>query len=229
MNKAEFMNRMTSLLDVLLEDEIKDILSEYEQHIDMKKQNGLSEEEAIEDFGSPEELAADILEAYHVRTDCKETTLQKKTTVDKIKESSQRVCTSAGVTGNKLIGKMKQFFQKMRSRCKRLMKKPSIFLQKWKTARQEKEAKSSMVEAGINKRQGNIVTWCLRGCLRFIFGSMFLLSGFMGIFLLFFVGMLVVMLLLGYPVIGITIGTIGATMTTLTMAFYFAIKMREGR
>jgi len=51
---------------VLEEREQQDILDEYAQHIDMKIQNGMSEEEAIGDFGPVKELAAEILEAYHV-------------------------------------------------------------------------------------------------------------------------------------------------------------------
>ena len=43
-------------------DRAQDILEEYEQHIDIKVQNGQSEEEAIRDFGPVRELAAEILE-----------------------------------------------------------------------------------------------------------------------------------------------------------------------
>ena len=53
---------------VLNDDERADLLSEYEQHIEMKIQSGLSEEEAIADFGDPEELIKELLEAYHLNT-----------------------------------------------------------------------------------------------------------------------------------------------------------------
>lgn len=69
MDKNTFMKELERSLSVLQKDELKDILSEYEQHIDMKVKSGLSEEEAIEDFGSLSELTADILGAYHVRPD----------------------------------------------------------------------------------------------------------------------------------------------------------------
>lgn len=69
MDKRTFLEELEKALSVLQEDELKDIVSEYEQHIDMKVQSGLSEEEAIADFGSIRELTADILEAYHVRAD----------------------------------------------------------------------------------------------------------------------------------------------------------------
>ena len=38
-------------------------------YIDMKVQSGLTEEEAIAEFGNRKELTAEILEAYHVRAD----------------------------------------------------------------------------------------------------------------------------------------------------------------
>ncbi len=65
-NKEKFLNELREYLSVLEEQEQEDILAEYAQHIDMKMQKGLSEEEAIRDFGSVKELAAEILAAYHV-------------------------------------------------------------------------------------------------------------------------------------------------------------------
>lgn len=69
MDKKTFMAELGKALSVLQEEELKDIIGEYEQHIDMKVQSGLTEEEAIADFGSLAELSAEILEAYHVRAD----------------------------------------------------------------------------------------------------------------------------------------------------------------
>ena len=66
MNKERFLSELREYLSILENQEQEDILEEYAQHIDMKMQKGLSEEEAIRDFGSIEQLAAEILEAYHV-------------------------------------------------------------------------------------------------------------------------------------------------------------------
>lgn len=73
MDKQEFLNGLKKHIGILDEGEQRDILDEYTQHIDMKMQRGLSEEEAIRDFGNLEELAADILEAYHVNPDYSKT------------------------------------------------------------------------------------------------------------------------------------------------------------
>ena len=53
MNKTEFLDELKNGLAVLEEKEQQDILEEYTQHIDMKMERGLSEEEAIGDFGDP--------------------------------------------------------------------------------------------------------------------------------------------------------------------------------
>ena len=66
MNRQEFIDQLREYLKVLQDVEQEDILAEYSQHIEMKMKNGLSEEEAIRDFGQVKELAAEILEAYHV-------------------------------------------------------------------------------------------------------------------------------------------------------------------
>ena len=67
MNKETFLEELRGYLRILEDQEQEDILAEYAQHIDMKLQKGLSEEEAIRDFGPMRELAAEILEAYHVK------------------------------------------------------------------------------------------------------------------------------------------------------------------
>lgn len=66
MDKTGFLKELKQYLAVLNEGEQKDILDEYAQHIDMKMERGMSESEAIRDFGDIGELATEILEAYHV-------------------------------------------------------------------------------------------------------------------------------------------------------------------
>ncbi len=69
MNKAEFLQELERRLHVLNDQERKDVLEEYAQHIDMKIENGQSEEEAVRDFGSFDELIAELLEAYHINSE----------------------------------------------------------------------------------------------------------------------------------------------------------------
>lgn len=68
MTKTEFLSLLEQRLMVLNDEERSDLLSEYKQHIEMKIQSGLSEEDAIADFGDPEELVRELLDAYHLNT-----------------------------------------------------------------------------------------------------------------------------------------------------------------
>jgi len=66
-NKEWFLKELQARLAVLEEAEQQDILAEYAQHIDLRVAGGLTEEEAIRDFGDLDQLVAEILGAYHVR------------------------------------------------------------------------------------------------------------------------------------------------------------------
>lgn len=69
MNKEVFLKELSERLHVLNEKERQDVLEEYEQHIDLKIESGLSEEEAVRDFGTPEELCEELLDAYHINSE----------------------------------------------------------------------------------------------------------------------------------------------------------------
>lgn len=60
MTKQQFLNELNHLLVPLPDEERKDILSDYESHIDFAIKNGKSEEEAVEDLGSPRTIAYEL-------------------------------------------------------------------------------------------------------------------------------------------------------------------------
>lgn len=68
MRKDEFLNILDRKLQVINEKERRDIIDEYRTHIEMKMEEGKSEEEAIEDFGDIDELVDEILDAYKINT-----------------------------------------------------------------------------------------------------------------------------------------------------------------
>lgn len=74
MKKDEFLSLLEKRLQILNEKERQDILDEYRTHIEMKMQEGKSEEEAIQDFGDIDELIDDILDAYKINTEKMDTT-----------------------------------------------------------------------------------------------------------------------------------------------------------
>ncbi len=71
MNKKEFVKDLTKKLQVLEENEIKDIIDEYSGIIDEKVKHGKKEEEAVKDFGNISELAEEILSAYKINPNYK--------------------------------------------------------------------------------------------------------------------------------------------------------------
>jgi uncharacterized membrane protein len=60
MNKQQFLNELNRLLIQISEGERKDILSDYEAHIDSAIENGKTEEEAVADLGSPKTIADEL-------------------------------------------------------------------------------------------------------------------------------------------------------------------------
>ena len=61
MNKKIFLEKLRKKLKILNNDEIEDIIEEYEGHINEKVSSGKTEEEAIKDFGDFNELVKEIL------------------------------------------------------------------------------------------------------------------------------------------------------------------------
>ena len=84
MNKKKFLKILEEKLQILSEEEINDILNEYKDTIEEKVKHGSSEEEAVADFGSVEELSREILKAYKINPDYS----KNKDKVKKIEHSS---------------------------------------------------------------------------------------------------------------------------------------------
>lgn len=60
MTKLEFLEKLNSRLQMLPEDELQDALAYYDEMIDDKTESGLSEEEAVLELGSPEDIAREM-------------------------------------------------------------------------------------------------------------------------------------------------------------------------
>ena len=119
MDKNTFLKELERSLSVLQEDEIRDIISEYEQHIDMKVQNGQTEEQAIADFGSLSELTADILEAYHVRADYAEKK-EKRFSFAEGEKAGQELLQQTGEVCRKTGGGLIRLIQRLGRGLKRI-------------------------------------------------------------------------------------------------------------
>lgn len=67
MDKMTFLVELQRSIAMLDDAEQKDIVDEYAQHIDMKVSGGMTEAEAIADFGDFDDLVREVLGAYHVK------------------------------------------------------------------------------------------------------------------------------------------------------------------
>lgn len=84
MKKSEFLKELEKRLNILEENEIKDTINEYSDIIDEKKKNGISEEEAVLEFGDIDSLTTEILKAYKINPN------YNKSKVDDIIDSSMK-------------------------------------------------------------------------------------------------------------------------------------------
>lgn len=135
MDKKAFMKELEQALSVLQKDELKDILNEYEQHIDMKVKSGLSEEEAIADFGSLSDLTEDILSAYHVRADYAAPRKKPFTEPEKAKTA----CIYAGEKAAEGLKGLGAFLASVLAFWKRQIKAPFAWaLDRWKKHKEKK-------------------------------------------------------------------------------------------
>lgn len=234
MRKEEFLTTLKKNLSVLEEQEVLDIVAEYEQHIDMKMKDGLSEEDAIADFGDLKELTAGILEAYHVKADFsgedkkkyfgkdKKAVKDKASVVmdevyDTIDEAAGALEKAAGTAkvkstaaGKWIVTQIKEVWQ--------MMKEP--FIEFKEKMRQKKEKSKEADKTGLLHKVGMAITggvgfiWCcILWCIRLLWNLFWLFLGAFAalgaLLCVFFIGILVVLLIMGYPVIGVAIGTLG--------------------
>ncbi len=248
MRKEEFLTTLKKNLSMLEEKEVQDIVEEYEQHIDMKMQGGLSEEAAIADFGNLKELTAGILEAYHVKSDYQPE--KKKIDYDKVKEESKKATEALGKSADALgkgigkgvgaigkgIGKSAgacgRGIQSFGKWCKdkwtafvRMLKKPFADENAVHENGDEERVKKGIV--GKTKRMiakvfrgiWNLMAWCVGFLWDMFWICIGLFFGIGALFCVFMLGVSVVLLVCGYPLIGVTIAILGggAVCTALTM------------
>ena len=268
MNKSEFLNDLKKYLTILEDREQEYILEEYGQHIDMKLSTGLSEEEAIRDFGSVEELAAQILEAYHVKPEYQTVKTEKK------------LPDMTGVTqeGKRLWGTVSHFFKgaakaagDLGRTCWKKTKAaalwvvhilgvPFIWLGK-RLKGHEKHTKEDFMaedgrievsESGYEKRGpkgvlhsfgsflGRIFSalwYCFLWCVRWGWNCIMIMTAFFGglccLVLLFLFAMLLVWLVQGYPLAGVTLACFGGVLCTgaftLLCTTFLILKKKKDR
>ncbi len=277
MDKKTFLAELEKNLAVLQEDELRDMINEYEQHIDMKIQSGLSEEEAIADFGNLEELTAEILEAYHVRTDYASggRTAQTETAGAKdptaggaaaqLREGSRRLREGCARVGRAFwkgvaaaaLGIRSFLVWMLRQLCRPFLWARRVWEQSRRQQGQENGAdKEEKAASGLQRTDGDgcrtggltgigrklyrglgacvrwclgAAVWCIRAAWNLCCAGCSLLAVLCGLVCLFILGMLVVLLIDGYPLTGITLGCLGMTLCTFSMAGLWMTLLLRGK
>ncbi|MCM1466516.1 MAG: DUF1700 domain-containing protein [Alistipes sp.] len=239
MDKREFLKELGKYLEILEEQEQQDILNEYSQHIEMKMKKGMSEKEAIEDFGDPEVLAAEILSAYHVKL--QEKTADRRNKIHRIAERSGQWAKSA-VTAVKGAGRglwkgikwvVKTPVEAFRSLWE---KRP-----RWERKERKQGDNHNMEKYGFMKgiknfivRLWNFCVGALFWCARWVFNLILLffaaIAGVVALICLFGFGVLFVLLIAGYPLIGVTLACFGGLiMSGAFSALLFLYQIKEKR
>lgn len=241
MNKEEFLSVLRKNLSVLEEGEINDIIEEYEQHIDMKMKGGLSEKDAIRDFGDMKELTAGILEAYHVKADFSK---EEKKNVDfsKVVEESKKATNAIGkgtTDAGKWIGKqLKKIWE--------FIKKPFVLLKE--TFRKLKEKIQLKKEENMNseepKKTGfftrigegfvsiisspwKFVKWFFRTLWELFLCVVMFFNGLGTLFFVFLFGTAFILLLQKYPLVGLNVAIIGVVMVNVSILLFCIILLKK--
>ena len=229
MDKKTFLEELRKSLRVLKDEEVQDIISEYEQHIDLKVEKGLTVKQAIDDFGNVKILAAEILEGYHVKTEfdfMQENTVPKPNLVSNGQEIAKSSVKTLFAWINMIWRRILNSFRW----CGKVMMCPLIWL-KSKMSCKEREHDdvidpfkqySHFKNWLVQKMKGfgsmifrllgqlvNMSLWCVRICWNCFVTGAALSIGVFGLMCLFAVGIFAVLLFQGYPVIGVTIGCLG--------------------
>lgn len=217
MNKEEFLNELRGHLRVLDEKEQQDIIDEYAQHIDLKMKSGLSEEDAICDFGNVEELAGDILEAYHVDPKFEEKSkgiVIRKPDMEKVSKGTK-----------KLAERIRMLFENMKEKLHNLKE---TVVRKWKFVKIEKNSPDVVEDYDKRNdrklwmRQGDEGVWSAGR--RWLYNICVLIWNFicvvfsfclfgMAVSSLFGLGVILILVFSGYPFVGIEIFCFGVAVS----------------
>ncbi len=273
MDKKTFISKLEQSLSVLQEDELKDIINEYEQHIDMKQERGLTEEEAIADFGSLDELTGEILEAYHVRADYAFVQKRGQKNIGRKKDTRhtalmiQQKCVKTSALMADKIKYAGRRLGELLLIAGQFLKKPFTWLQKLQNKRTSLKNGEEYTEIDLDenlrpekptdtktaklsaKERHNTMGKMIHGTIRFFartinffihsflwgirmawngfcVGTALILGGF-GLFCLFGLGVLTVLLVQHYPLMGVTLGCLGLVLCSFSAAGLFASFIRR--
>lgn len=214
MNREEFLHSLEDRLQVLNKQEREDILSEYRQHIELRIGSGLSEEAAIQDFGNLDDLAVEILDAYNVNPEYgrKRHVRLFGGSSNTVKEEADQGKRIFQTIGKKVSGAVKRCLtclkQWAQTCCLGFVKKKKISEETLPADLEQTEGKNRKRKQGYQWMRSikRGILWCIKAA-----GTVFLLlpMAVMDLAGVVCLGILVVLTVLGYPVVGFMVGMFG--------------------
>lgn len=226
MNKEGFLKVLEERLSMLEEQERKDILSEYAMHIEMKRQSGMSEQEAIDDFGDVDSLIGEILEAYHIDPSYKGA-IKKNPAGEIGRKAGDAISKSRRSFSHFMEQQKEKQEKKMEKRKQEEKERPS----RWRQRTEEGREKKGDGEGVKNLCRGVwamckwIVVFFVKAVLLFLMIPA-VIAGLMAVFAL---GILMILLVQGYPLIGVTLGIFGCVLSCGAYTFLIVSFLAEKR
>ncbi len=216
MKQEEFFKLLDRRLSVIEDSERRDILEEYRQHITMKiKEEGISEEEALADFGDVDDFADEILSAYHVRTEGAAAEKPSKKLLSGIKQAVGSAWSSVRGFFGRCGSAIARFFRGCRTKISALLHREKV----------PKVPKESGNGTPLWKRGCDwlvlAVKTLLRWCCNLLSGGVSLLAAVAAAFLLVLFGACAVVAFQGYPLVGATMVLFGLLLCFMSAAAFF--------
>lgn len=230
MTKKEFLKELEDRLQMLDEKERKDMIEEYSQHISIRMENGMKEEEAIEDFGDMDDLIAEILEAYHLDPEYEVKSRERsgKTGIaDLLPKDLFKKKTKTAKFGNK--SNVNDENNKSNARKNRRVEGTKRF-------KEEQGRKIESITSKAVETSSNAVSWSWDKIKKFFFIFIKIVLVFLALPAVFFdlaglfgLGILGVMAFQGYPVIGCVLIAFGAVLSMTAYILFLFTYVLGGR
>lgn len=206
MLKKEFLKELEDRLQMLNEKERKDMIEEYSQHISMRMESGMKEEEAIDD------LIAEILDAYHL--------------------DPEYEVKNKGRNGKTGVADLlpKDFFEKRKKKSKERDLEKNKRVETMERFKKNRGETIENITDKARKTSGSAISWSWDKVKKIflIFVKVVLIclvvpAAFFDVAGLVGLGTLSVMAFQGYPVIGCVIVALGAVLSmTAYILFLFS-------
>lgn len=236
MKKTEFLSELKKRISLLEDDEQQDIIDEYSQHIDNKVSKGMTEDEAIEDFGPFDQLVEELLGAYHVKASAVEKSANFS--ANSLVDGGKRAAEKAVDATKKGCSKLRQCWEEFDSPTNAKAptkgnasegdKAPvgSAAAQTSRTkaalgkaARTVKEAGNAAVQGGTSLGSSALaltktfIRWCWNFCVACTVAGV----AFCALASLFCLGFCLVLLLQGYPLAGVSLAALGTSVALICL------------